>query len=241
MLILPAIDIHRGRPVRLRRGDFAGITEYEGSPVETARAFGDAGLGYLHIVDLEGAREGRIVNWESIAGVLALPGISAEVGGGIRSAADIGRLLDLGADRVVVGSVAVREPLGFAGWIAEFGPMRVALALDLRGGRVAVDGWASAADGDPLLLLASLVDLGARVCICTDVDRDGMLTGPNLGLYADLSARFPELELIASGGIGSARDLPPLASTGVAGAIVGRAYYDGAMTLAEMAGGSDGG
>jgi phosphoribosylformimino-5-aminoimidazole carboxamide ribotide isomerase len=239
MLILPAIDIHRGRTVRLRRGDFAGITEYEPSPVEAARLFGDAGLRYLHVVDLEGAREGRIVNWEAIADLLSLPGIAAEVGGGVRSAADIERLLGLGADRIVVGSVAVREPRMFGEWIGAFGPRRIALALDLRGGRAAVDGWADAVGDDPFALLASLVDLGVRTCICTDVDRDGMLEGPNLRLYGDLVARFPGMDLIASGGIASARDLPPLALTGVKGAIVGRAYYDGAMTLAEMAGRSD--
>jgi phosphoribosylformimino-5-aminoimidazole carboxamide ribotide isomerase len=227
--------------VRLRRGEFAGITEYELAPVEAARLFGDAGLRYLHIVDLEGACEGRIVNWETIVDLLALPGIAAEVGGGIRSAADIERLLGLGADRVVVGSTAVRDPCLFGEWIAAFGPHRIVLALDLRGGRVTVDGWTDAVAGDPFGLLASLMDLGVQVCICTDVDRDGMLGGPNLRLYGDLVARFPELELIASGGIGSARDLAPLALTGVKGAIVGRAYYDGAMRLAEMAGGSDGG
>jgi phosphoribosylformimino-5-aminoimidazole carboxamide ribotide isomerase len=143
-------------------------------------------------------------------------------------------LIELGADRVIVGSVAARDPALLGDWIAEFGARRVAVAVDLRGGQVAVDGWTSTLEDDPMAIVARVVDRGAEVVVCTDIGRDGMLQGANVDLYRRVRARFPELELIASGGVSCADDLDLLRSVGVSGAIVGTAWYEGHITMRQM-------
>ncbi len=234
MLILPAIDIYGGNIVRLQQGEFRHPSIYLESPFSAARRIVASGLTAMHVVDLEGARLGRLVNWEALEEIFADPGAEVQVGGGIRSGEEIERLLALGAARVIIGSVAFSDPDRLAEWLAEFGADRVMVALDLRDGRIAVRGWQSTVDLDPDRALEALVELGVRHLVCTDISRDGMLAGPNIPLYTELVPRFPELTIQASGGIGSVADVDLLARAGVAGAIVGKAWYEERLTLAEL-------
>jgi phosphoribosylformimino-5-aminoimidazole carboxamide ribotide isomerase len=234
MLIIPAIDIAHGRCVRLRQGDFATQTVYSRSPVDVAKSFLQEGFPYLHVVDLDGAKSGRIVNWESLEAILALPGVKAEVGGGVRTDGDLRRLLQLGADRVVVGSIAITRPSLVKQWIHDVGSQRIAIAVDIRNGRIAHSGWQELSDDTPKTFLLDLVKARARTFICTDIDRDGMLQGPNIELYKEIRETFNAIELIASGGVSSLQDIETLARTGVAGVIVGKAIYEGTISLKAL-------
>lgn len=234
MLILPAIDIYGGNVVRLQQGEFRHPSIYIESPFSAARRIVASGLTDIHIVDLEGAKLGRLTNWGALEEIFADHDASVQVGGGIRTRDEIARLLALGAARVIIGSVAVSDVDLFDGWLREFGADRVMVALDLRENRIAIRGWQSTVDLHPDQALRRLADLGVRHVICTDIARDGMLTGPNIELYVDLVKRFPELMIQAAGGIGAIAEIDRLATTGVAGAIVGKAWYEDQLTLAEL-------
>jgi phosphoribosylformimino-5-aminoimidazole carboxamide ribotide isomerase len=234
MLIYPAIDIYQGKCVRLKRGDFAAQTVYSDSPVEVARAYLDAGLTFLHIVDLDGAKEGRRVNQDALAAILQLPGIRAQVGGGIRDRSDITSLLDAGATRVIVSSVAVNSPHLVRDWVREFGLDRFVVAADIRGGVVAHRGWLERANLTPSIFIETMKQAGVINFLCTDIDRDGMLAGPNLQLYSSLEAEFPSLQFIASGGVSQLSDVENLRTAGCAGVVVGKALYEGHVTAEEL-------
>lgn len=234
MLIIPAIDLYHGECVRLRRGNYEERISYSNSPVEIAHRFAESGLRFLHVVDLDGARHGRITDRDTLASILAIENLRVQVGGGVRTRQTVDELLRMGAERVIVGSVAAREPELLAEWIAEFGAHRIAVAVDLRGGRVAVDGWTSTLDDGPVSAVTKAVNRGAEIIICTDIGRDGMLGGANIDLYREIRTAFPTVELIASGGVSSAADLDLLDSVGVSGAIVGTAWYEGHITLRQM-------
>jgi phosphoribosylformimino-5-aminoimidazole carboxamide ribotide isomerase len=231
MLILPAIDLYNGKCVRLHRGDFDSQVVYSDSPAEVARSCGAAGLRLLHVVDLEGAKDGRSRNWDGIASILSVEGIGAQVGGGIRSADDIQKLLDAGARRVVVGSVAVQAPQLVARWIHKFGAERIVVALDVRNGSIAVAGWQEQTDLPPIILVRKMVDLGVRSFLCTDIDRDGTLSGPNVELYEGMHSAFPSIELIGSGGIASLEDIEASERAGCSAVVVGKALYKGRLSL----------
>ncbi|MBS1913760.1 MAG: 1-(5-phosphoribosyl)-5-[(5-phosphoribosylamino)methylideneamino]imidazole-4-carboxamide isomerase [Bacteroidetes bacterium] len=236
MLIIPAIDIYGGHAVRLRQGSYASRTVYHESPLAAAGEFAAAGFGYLHLVDLEGAADGTVTNWDTLAEILALDGVSGEVGGGVRTVDEIERLIELGADRVVVGSVAAENPSLLREWVEEFGAARIAVALDLRDGEVATRGWRQMVPVTPAGLVGYAAEVGLQTVICTDIVRDGMLAGPNVDLYAGLVHEFPSLSFIASGGISSTDDLTALDAAGVAGAVIGKAIYEGSLTLEDLAG-----
>lgn len=234
MLILPALDIYAGKCVRLRQGSFAAQTVYSDSPEEVAKTFRDHGLSDLHLVDLEGAEAGRVQNWRTLESILSLTGIRAQVGGGIRRREEIERLLAMEAARVIVGSVAVKEPELVHEWIDEFGPERIVIALDLKDDKVAYGGWLKADLITPDEFISRMVQLGARTFICTDINRDGMMIGPNFTLYNRLLQSFPDRQLIASGGVSGIEDIQELAATNITGVVVGKAIYEGTVTLAQL-------
>lgn len=234
MLIYPAVDIFEGKCVRLRQGDYATRKVYSDSPADVARSFVESGLDHLHIVDLEGAKAGRIVNRKAIEAVLRVPGIHAHVGGGIRSRADISYLFIAGATRVVIGSVAVKTPHILQEWLREFRSDRFVIAVDVRDGRVAHSGWLAHANLTPSVFIESMSQVGASYFLCTDIDKDGMLEGANAGLYSSLSTEFPALHFIASGGIARMSDVESMEKAGCWGAVVGKAIYEGHLKPSEL-------
>ncbi|GAA0723607.1 1-(5-phosphoribosyl)-5-[(5-phosphoribosylamino) me thylideneamino]imidazole-4-carboxamide isomerase [Dokdonella soli] len=238
-MIIPAIDLRDGRVVRLRQGDFTQTRTFDHDAVVLAQRYATAGAKWTHVVDLDGARAGRPAQLELLARIAGL-GMQLQAGGGVRSHTDVERLLDAGVARVVVGSIAVRAPSVFADWLAAFGADRLCLALDVRRGndgrwRPAVDAWQADSDADVGELLDGFRSAGLRHVLTTDIAQDGMGAGPNLDLYRELVARWPQLEWIASGGVRDRRDIDALRATGVAGCVAGTALLDGTLTLEEFA------
>jgi phosphoribosylformimino-5-aminoimidazole carboxamide ribotide isomerase len=234
MLTYPAIDIYDGKCVRLRQGDFATQTVYADSPGDVARAFVESGLNRLHIVDLEGAKQGRIINRRAIEEILHVPGVEAHVGGGIRSRSDISYLFLAGAARAVIGSVAVQTPHVVQEWLEEFHSERFVIAVDVLKGSVAHSGWLERANLTPSVFIESMAESGASYFLCTDIDKDGMLEGPNTAMYSTLSKEFPALHFIASGGISKMSDLNSLEQSGCWAAVVGKAIYEGLLNPSEL-------
>lgn len=238
MELIPAIDIRGGRCVRLLRGEFNRETRYELDPRDLAREYRAAGARWLHIVDLDGARDGNRGNAALIAEIAASAELSIQLGGGIRSEASLAEALAC-ADRVVIGSLAATSPETVSDWIGRFGPDRIALGLDVRldpsgTARVTTHGWT--ADTELTLddAIARYEPVGLRHVLCTDVARDGALAGPNLALYRSVQAAWPSIALQASGGIRIAADLEALASTGVAAAISGKALLEKRIRFEEI-------
>ena len=234
MDLYPAIDLRDGKCVRLYQGDFARETVYGEDPVAQAQVFADAGAPWIHVVDLDAARTGEPVNRPVIAAIAAAVGVPVQTGGGVRSDDSAHALLDAGVARVVVGTAALEDP-AWARSLAARHPDRVALGLDVRGREVSVRGWVEGSGRDVFEVAGELDDAGFAALIVTQIDVDGVGTGPDIELYAELVATV-ETDIIASGGVGSAehlRTLAAFAAEGVplAGAIVGKALYEGAMTI----------
>jgi len=237
MLIIPAIDLRDGGVVRLAQGDYARETRYPADPLQLARRYASGGARWLHVVDLDGARSGSFENLRVIES-LATTRLQVQAGGGVRNEDDLRRLFDVGVARVVVGSVAVREPDLAEQWIGTYGAERVCIALDARrddDGRwtLPVRGWTEASAFALDELVPRYARAGARHLLCTDIARDGMLSGPNLDLYASLQASVPELAVQASGGVRDTEDLRALRKLGVAAAILGRSLLEGGLTLED--------
>jgi phosphoribosylformimino-5-aminoimidazole carboxamide ribotide isomerase len=234
--IIPAIDLREGRVVRLKQGDYAQQTSYDTDPRALALSYAAAGARWLHLVDLDGARSGALDNLRVIESIVA-DGMRVQAGGGVRSEADLRRLFDAGVWRVVLGSVAIRDPASVAGWLGTYGPERIALALDTR----RIDGrWALPSAGWTELEARTLDELapwyaahGARHLLCTDIDRDGMLAGFNLDLYRHLTGIVPTLAIQASGGVRSPADIVAAREAGASAVILGRALLEGKFELAE--------
>jgi phosphoribosylformimino-5-aminoimidazole carboxamide ribotide isomerase len=239
MELVPAIDLRNGRVVRLFQGDFAAETRYELSPVDLYRLYLRSGAARIHVVDLDGARDGRAGNRDIVASLAALGTARIQSGGGLRSADGVRALLETGVDRAVIGSVAVTATDEVAGWLGEFGPDRLVVALDVRidgSGvpRVASHGWREQSTLSLWDLVGQLEPAGLRHVLCTDVSRDGALTGPNLPLYREAMRRFPALSWQASGGIRSAADLEALAGLELAAAVSGKALIEGRIPPGEL-------
>ncbi len=238
MIIYPAIDLRGGRVVRLTEGRFDQEKTYGDDPLAVAKGFAADGAQWLHVVDLDGAKDPARRQTPLVERLARESGLQVQTGGGIRDAAQVGALLAAGAQRVIVGSLAVRSPDLVAGWLKEFGNNRIVLALDVvldAAGvpRLAVAGWQETSNVTLDDLLRFFLPHGLRHVLCTDISRDGKLTGPNAALYASLVKKFPSLQLQASGGVSSLDDLRALRATGAAGAIVGRALYENRFTLKE--------
>lgn len=230
MQIYPAIDIKDGRAVRLRQGLAADVTDY-GTPAEAAMDWKTQGATYLHVVDLDGAFKGKGRNLPLVAEIVRETGLPVELGGGIRTMEDIEARLSLGVARVILGTVALTDPDLVRRACARY-PGRIACGIDAKDGRVAVRGWVEASDVDPVDLALRMKDAGVLDVIYTDIRRDGMQTGPNVEATAEL-VRRTGLRVIGSGGVGKIQDLYDLRDAGCAGAIVGKALYNGNFTLAQ--------
>lgn len=236
--VIPAIDLLDGAVVRLLKGNFDQVTQYVRDPLELAREYADTGCRRLHVVDLDGARSGEQTNLPIIEQLAKLD-VEVQVGGGIRDLASLQRLLDAGAHRGIIGSVAVKQPEVVDGWMNELGADRVILAMDVSLNadgtpEVLTDGWTAGSGKQLWPLLDRYLARGAVEFLCTDIAKDGTLAGPNLALYRTCAERYPGAEFIASGGVSSAADLEALESTGVHRVVTGKALLDGRLTLEEI-------
>lgn len=234
MIIYPAIDIRGGKAVRLVEGDFDRETTFDSDPLDAALRWQDAGAEWIHIVDLDGARTGAGANREAIKRIRASVQCRVQLGGGIRSAARIQEFLDLGIDRVVLGSIAVTDPDVVRDAVEVHGN-RIAVGLDARDGKLATSGWETQTDADAFEVAAAMDKAGVKHIIFTDIRRDGTLTGPNLRALRQMVASTNS-SVIASGGIGAAEHVTVLGPTGVSGVIIGRALYDGRIDLKKLLG-----
>lgn len=236
--LYPAIDVRHGRIVRLAQGDYAQETRYGDDPLALARAYAEQGAGWLHLVDLDAARAGGYTLIELVRGIVESTGLRVQTGGGVRSRDDVQRILDAGAARVVVGSLAVREAGMVCGWIGEFGAERITVALDTRQDRegtwrLPVHGWTETAAGTLQEMARRYAAQGLAHLLCTDITRDGMMTGPNLALYRLLVDEVPGLALQASGGVRDLADVVAARAQGCAGIVLGRSLLEGRLQLPE--------
>ena len=236
MNILPAIDIRDGQAVRLFKGDFKQQTVVNPDVLGQARIFADAGIEFIHVVDLDGALEGKATNRDLIAALKVATGLGVEVGGGIRTLEQIQDYLNVGIDRVIIGSMAVKNPSFVQEAIDRFGAEKIVVGIDAKDGFVATEGWLETSNVDFISLAKEMEKMGVQLFVYTDVDRDGTLTGPNFDHYERLVSELTTAKVIASGGIAQLSDLTRLAEIGVAGTIVGKAYYNGNISLEELKG-----
>jgi len=231
MIIYPAIDLYEGEAVRLFKGDYAKKTVYSTDPVSVAEKFLAAGASRIHMVDLEGARDGGTPNFEIVKAVKERTGLFVEIGGGIRSLEVIERYHDAGIDRVILGTAAVTQPEFVGEAVARFGDM-IAVGVDIKDGFAAIKGWTESSGIDAFELCEKMQKLGVKTVICTDISKDGAMRGTNRALYKDMAARL-DMDIIASGGVSSIDDVKALTALGIHGAIIGKAYYTGAIDLSE--------
>ena len=231
MTIFPSIDLYSGKAVRLYQGDYQKITVFDDDPLHVAKAFVSAGATHLHLVDLEGARDGEPHATDLIYRIIAATGLSVEIGGGIRNEKTVRSYLESGADYVIIGTAAITDP-GFLETLAGKYPGRIAVGVDLKDGFAAVRGWRETTTVSADEIFSRIITLGINRVICTDIARDGAMRGANRALYSSLIARYP-VDLIASGGVSSLDDIRVLSGMGLFGAIIGKAYYTGAIDLRE--------
>lgn len=231
MLIYPAIDLYGGKAVRLFKGDYAQMTVYSDNPSEIAADFAAQGAKRVHIVDLEGARTGETPNLDTVCALKRVSGLFCEVGGGVRSLETIKKYVDAGVDRVILGTAAATDPAFVEMAVAQFGE-RIAVGADIKDGCVAIKGWTERSALDAFDFCARMENLGVSTLVCTDITKDGAMQGANHALYAQLSRRFG-MQLIASGGVSSIDDVKRLRTMNIHGAIIGKAFYTGAISLRE--------
>jgi phosphoribosylformimino-5-aminoimidazole carboxamide ribotide isomerase len=235
MRIIAAIDIIEGQCVRLTQGDFSRKTHYRADPVELAREMEDNGIRYLHLVDLDGARTGSIKNHRILEGIVSATGLKTDFSGGIRTEEDIRLAFGCGAAQVTIGSIAVSRPDLLGQWLGHYGPDKIILGADFRGGKVATGGWQQTSERDIDDFLREYRSAGIRYALCTDISKDGMLTGVSVDTYRKLTATVG-LSVIASGGIASVNDLRELLEAGCEGAVIGKALLEGRITYSEITG-----
>ena len=231
MYIYPAIDLYGGKAVRLYKGDYAQMTVYSEDPVTVARDFAAAGAKHIHLVDLEGAKNGKPANLNVIRKIVTETGLFAEVGGGIRDMETVESYLSIGVSRVILGTAAVTDPAFLQSALEKYGE-KIAVGVDLKDGFVAIKGWTETSDLTAEGFFEKMQNFGVKTIICTDISRDGAMKGTNRELYRELSEKF-QIDLIASGGVSSLEDVKALAAMKLHGAIIGKAYYIGAVDLKE--------
>lgn len=233
--IIPAIDIIDGQLVRLQQGDYNCKTVYSRNPVEIAKQFEDVGLTHLHVVDLDGAKAHHIVNTKTLEELATKTNLIIDFGGGIKSDDDARIAFECGAQLITGGSIAVQQPSVFLSWLDKYGADHVILGADIKDGCIAYTGWTESSDAKWQTFMTSFVNRGVKRVISTDISRDGMMVGPSLELYKDMMDQFPTLHVTASGGVSSMADIKQLDNAGVPAVIVGKAIYEGRITIAELA------
>ena len=232
MILLPAIDLYGGQAVRLFKGDYAQMTVYSDKPADVARSFYDAGAAWLHVVDLEGARDGTTANFKTIEKIVSESGLLVEVGGGIRSQEVIETYLNAGVRRVILGTAAITKP-GFVDEMVSLFGDKIAVGVDMKDGFVAVKGWTEVTALEGIEFCRQMEEKGVKTIICTDISKDGVLGGANNELYRRLSREL-SIDIIASGGVSSLKDIQNLEYIGLYGAILGKALYEGKLNLKEV-------
>jgi len=233
MRIIVALDIIGGKCVRLARGDFNTKKIYNEDPLEVARQVEDNGISFLHLVDLDGAKNKKIENLKVLEKIAGHTTLKIDFGGGIRSDEDLRMVFNAGAGQVTAGSIAVTEPELFMKWMSEYGPYKLILGADYKEGKISAGGWLENSEKDLLSFLSDYKNRGVEYTICTDIDRDGMLKGPATEMYKEILEKV-EINLIASGGISSLKDIDEMRETGCEGVIIGKAFYEGRITLKEL-------
>ena len=234
MEIIPAIDIIEGKCVRLTQGDYAQKTVYNENPLEVALEFQDAGLKRLHLVDLDGAKAGAVKNWKVLETIAGKTGMVIDFGGGIKTEKDVDIVLNSGAALATVGSIAVKNKESLLKWMRQFGAEKFLLGADVKEGKIAISGWLEETDIEVVEFIRGYREEGIQQVFCTDVSKDGLLQGPSTELYKEILDALPGLHFIASGGVSTLKDLEDLQQIGCAGAIVGKAIYEGRITLQEF-------
>lgn len=232
--IIPAIDIIDGHCVRLTQGDYARQKTYYRDPLDAALRFEEVGIRRLHMVDLDGAKAAHPANLAVLERIATKTSLDVQYGGGIKSRAALADVFSAGAHRAICGSIAVCQPELFAAWLEEFGGGRLILGADVRDGAVAIQGWLESSSQSVEQLIEQFLPQGVQQVICTDIARDGMLCGPSAEFYATLQSRFPEIEITVSGGISGMEDILALDAAGLRSVIVGKALYEGRITLNEL-------
>jgi len=232
--LIPAIDIIGGQCVRLTKGDYDQKTVYRDSPAEVAKEFEEIGFKRLHVVDLDGAKSKHIVNEQVLKAITTDTHLTVDFGGGIKTDEDIEKAFAAGASMVTIGSIAVTNPDLFMGWLEKYGAERIILGADVRHGKISINGWKEDSSEDLLPFLKKYVDAGVRNVLCTEISKDGTLAGPAIELYQSMMAAYPELHLIASGGVSSIEDIQALDAAGIPAVVFGKAIYEGKINLNEL-------
>ena len=232
--IIPAIDIIDGKCVRLSQGDYNSMKVYNEDPLEVASEFEDHGIKRLHLVDLDGAKSGRIVNYKVLERLAVKTNLTIDFGGGLKSSEDLRIAFDSGAAMVTGGSIAVKNPEEFESWIERYGSDKIILGADARNGKIAVTGWLEETNEELIPFINGYVEKGIFKVICTDISKDGMLKGPAINLYKDIISEIPDLYLVASGGVSSIMDIEKLTEANIPAVIFGKAIYEGRVNLKEL-------
>jgi phosphoribosylformimino-5-aminoimidazole carboxamide ribotide isomerase len=232
--IIPAIDIIDGKCVRLSQGDYSKKTIYNEDPLEVAKQFEDIGIKRLHLVDLDGAKKGEVVNFKVLDKIANNTDLKIDFGGGIKNDETIRSVFDAGADMATLGSVAVKDPELFFTWIKKYGSRKILLGADVKGENIAISGWLEETNINILDLLRRNIENGLTQAFCTDVNKDGMLEGPSIDLYKRIIKEFPELNFVASGGVSQIEDVFKLQHINCSGAIIGKAIYEGKISMNEL-------
>lgn len=234
MRLIPAIDIIDGQCVRLSQGSYDTKKVYEKDPVVMAKKFEDAGISHLHLVDLDGAKKGQITNWKVLEAISNETSLTIDFGGGIKTDEDIEIAFNSGAAQITCGSIAVKNKQQVLDWITKYGADKLILGADVKDRMIATGGWIETSSIELDNHISDYLEKGIDTVICTDIATDGMLQGPNIGLYKELLTSFPKLKLVASGGVSSMKDLDELKEAGLFGAIIGKAIYENKISLKDL-------
>lgn len=232
--LIPAIDIIDGKCVRLTKGDYGKQTIYDDTPADMARTFEEAGFKRLHVVDLDGAKSKHIVNTKILNAITSATKLKVDFGGGIKTDEDINLAFDNGAAMVTVGSVAITDPELFLTWIRKYGADKIILGADVRNGKVSINGWKEDSGQNLITFLKYYIGNGVKNVLCTDISKDGTLTGPAVRLYKEIMAEYPGLHLIASGGVSGMRDIIELDNENIPAVVFGKAFYEGRLNLKQL-------
>lgn len=234
MQLIPAIDIINGKCVRLTKGDYNAQTIYDDNPAKVAQRLEQLGFKRLHVVDLDGAKSKHVVNLSALKSITLTTSLIVDFGGGIKTDEDIQQAFAGGASMVTIGSVAVTQPQRFLGWLANYGPDKLILASDVRNGKISINGWKEDSTEPLLPFLKKYIDKGVHNVLCTEISKDGTLTGPATDLYTSILKAFPSLHLIASGGVSSEQDIQTLAENGIPAVVFGKALYERKLNLPHL-------